>query len=152
MLKEFKEFAMRGSVVDMAVGIIIGAAFGTIINSLVADVIMPPIGLLLGNVDFTNLFITLKQGAKAAGPYASLVEAKAAGAVTMNIGVFINTIISFIIIAFAIFLLIRGINSMKRKEEASAAAPATKSCPFCTTAIPIKAVRCPHCTSELKGA
>ncbi|MGZ6237935.1 MAG: large-conductance mechanosensitive channel protein MscL [Syntrophales bacterium] len=152
MLKEFKEFAMRGSVVDMAVGIIIGAAFGTIINSLVADVIMPPIGLLLGNVDFTNLFITLKQGAKAAGPYASLVEAKAAGAVTMNIGVFINTIISFIIIAFAIFLLIRGINSMKRKAEASAAAPATKSCPFCTTAIPIKAVRCPHCTSELKGA
>ena len=152
MLKEFKEFAMRGSVVDMAVGIIIGAAFGTIINSLVADVIMPPIGLLLGNVDFTNLFITLKQGAKAAGPYASLVEAKAAGAVTMNMGVFINTIISFIIIAFAIFLLIRGINSMKRKEEAPAAPPATKSCPFCTTAIPIKAVRCPHCTSELKGA
>ena len=152
MLKEFREFAMRGNMVDMAVGIIIGAAFGTIISSLVADVLMPPIGLLLGNVDFTNLFITLKQGAKAAGPYASLVEAKAAGAVTMNIGVFINTIISFIIIAFAIFLLIRGINSMKRKEEASAAAPATKSCPFCTTAIPIKAVRCPHCTSELKGA
>jgi large conductance mechanosensitive channel len=152
MLKEFREFAMRGNVVDMAVGIIIGAAFGTIISSLVADVIMPPIGLLLGNVDFTNLFITLKQGAKAAGPYASLVEAKAAGAVTMNIGVFINTIISFIIIVFAIFLLIRGINSMKRKEEAPAAAPTTKSCPFCTTAIPIKAVRCPHCTSELKGA
>lgn len=152
MLKEFREFAMRGNVVDMAVGIIIGAAFGTIISSLVADVIMPPIGLLLGNVDFTNLFITLKQGAKAAGPYASLVEAKAAGAVTMNIGVFINTIISFIIIVFAIFLLIRGINNMKRKEEAPAAAPATKSCPFCTTAIPIKAVRCPHCTSELKGA
>jgi large conductance mechanosensitive channel len=143
---------MRGNVVDMAVGIIIGAAFGTIISSLVADVIMPPIGLLLGNVDFTNLFITLKQGAKAAAPYASLAEAKAAGAVTMNIGVFINTIISFIIVAFAIFLLIRSINNMKRKEEAPAAAPATKSCPFCTTAIPIKAVRCPHCTSELKGA
>ncbi len=142
---------MRGNVVDMAVGIIIGAAFGTIISSLVADVIMPPIGLLLGNVDFTNLFITLKQGAKAAAPYASLAEAKAAGAVTMNIGVFINTIISFIIIAFAIFLLIQRINSMKRKEEVPADAPATKSCPFCTTAIPIKAVRCPHCTSELKG-
>jgi large conductance mechanosensitive channel len=152
MLKEFKDFAMRGNVIDMAVGIIIGAAFGTIISSLVADVIMPPIGLLLGNVDFSNLFITLKQGVKAAGPYASLAEAKAAGAVTMNIGVFINTVISFLIVAFAIFLLIRGINSMKRKEEAPAAAPTTKSCPFCTTAIPIKATRCPHCTSELKGA
>jgi large conductance mechanosensitive channel len=152
MLKEFKDFAMRGNVIDMAVGIIIGAAFGTIISSLVADVIMPPIGLLLGNVDFSNLFIALKQGVKAAGPYASLVDAKAAGAVTMNIGVFINTVISFLIVAFAIFLLIRGINSMKRKEEAPAAAPTTKSCLFCTTAIPIKATRCPHCTSELKGA
>ncbi len=152
MLKEFKEFAMRGNVVDMAVGIIIGAAFGTIISSLVADVIMPPIGLLLGNVDFTNLFITLKQGAKAAGPYASLAEAKAAGAVTMNIGVFINTIISFIIIAFAVFLVIRCINQAKKKEEAPAAAPTTKNCQFCMTTIPIKAVRCPNCTSELKAA
>ena len=151
MLKEFKEFAMRGSVIDMAVGIIIGAAFGTIISSLVADVIMPPIGLLLGNVDFSNLFITLKQGVKAAGPYASLAEAKAAGAVTMNIGLFINTIISFIIVAFAIFLLIRSINSLKKKEAAPAV-PTTKDCPFCMVSIPVKATRCPHCTSELKGA
>ena len=151
MLKEFKEFAMRGNVVDMAVGIIIGAAFGTIISSLVADVIMPPIGLLLGNVDFTNLFITLKQGAKAAGPYASLAEAKAAGAVTMNVGMFINTIISFVIVAFAIFLLIRSINSLKKREEAPPAVPTTKDCPFCMVSIPMKATRCPHCTSELKG-
>ena len=152
MLKEFKEFAMRGNVIDMAVGIIIGAAFGTIISSLVADVIMPPIGLLLGNVDFSNFFITLKQGVKAAGPYASLAEAKAAGAVTMNIGVFINTVISFVIVAFAIFLLIRGMNSMKRKEAAPAAALTTKDCPHCMVSIPIKATRCPHCTSELKAA
>jgi large conductance mechanosensitive channel len=152
MLKEFKEFAMRGNVIDMAVGIIIGAAFGTIISSLVADVIMPPIGLLLGNVDFSNFFITLKQGVKAAGPYASLAEAKAAGAVTMNIGVFINTVISFVIVAFAIFLLIRSINQMKKKEEAPAAAPTTKDCPHCMVSIPIKATRCPHCTSELKAA
>ena len=151
MLKEFKEFAMRGSVIDMAVGIIIGAAFGTIISSLVADVIMPLIGLLLGNVDLTNLFITLKQGAKAAGPYASLAEAKAAGAATMNVGVFIITIISFVIIAFAIFLLIRSINSLKKREEAPPAVPTTKDCPFCMVSIPMKATRCPHCTSELKG-
>ena len=152
MLKEFKEFAMRGNVIDMAVGIIIGAAFGTIVSSLVADVIMPPIGLLLGNVDFTNLFITLKHGAKVAGPYASLAEAKAAGAVTMNMGVFINTIISFILIAFAVFLLIRSINRLNRKEEAPAPAPTSKPCPYCTEAIPIKAIRCPRCTSELKAA
>ena len=150
MLKEFKEFAMRGNVLDMAVGIVIGAAFGTIVNSLVADVIMPPIGLLLGNVDFTNLFAVLKEG-KVAGPYASLAAAKAAGAVSMNIGVFINTIINFIILAFAIFLLIRGVNQLKRKEEAPAV-PTTKDCPHCFTAIPIKATRCPHCTSELKAA
>ncbi|MEI9478319.1 MAG: large-conductance mechanosensitive channel protein MscL [Deltaproteobacteria bacterium] len=151
MLKEFKEFAMRGNVIDMAVGIIIGVAFGTIISSLVADVIMPPIGLLLGNVDFSNLFITLKQGVKAAGPYASLAEAKAAGAVTMNIGVFINTIISFVIVAFAIFLLIKSINKLK-KQEAPPAVPTTKDCPHCMVSIPIKATRCPHCTSELKAA
>ena len=150
MLKEFKEFAMKGNVLDMAVGIIIGAAFGTIIGSLVADVIMPPIGLLLGNVDFTNLFAVLKEG-KVAGPYASLAAAKAAGAVSMNIGVFINTIINFIILAFAIFLLIRSVNQMKRKEQAPPA-PTTKDCPHCFTAIPIKATRCPHCTSELKVA
>jgi large conductance mechanosensitive channel len=152
MLKEFKEFAMRGSVVDMAVGIIIGAAFGTIVTSLVADVLMPPIGLLLGNVDFANLFIVLKEGAKASGPYASLAAAKAAGAVTMNIGVFINTIISFILVALAVFLLVRSINQLNRKKEAPAPAPTTKDCPRCFTAIPVKATRCPHCTSELKVA
>jgi large conductance mechanosensitive channel len=152
MFKEFKEFAMRGNVIDMAVGIVIGAAFGTIVTSLVADVIMPPIGLLLGNVEFSNLFITLKQGAKAAGPYATLAEAKAAGAVTMNIGLFINTIISFIILAFAVFLLIKAINRMQRQKVAPAAAPTTKACPFCTETIPLKALRCPRCTSELKAA
>ena len=151
MLKEFKEFAMKGNVLDMAVGIVIGAAFGTIIGSLVGDVIMPPIGLLLGNVDFSNLFLVLKEG-KVAGPYASLAAAKAAGAVSMNIGVFINTIINFIIVAFAIFLLVRGVNQMKRKEEAPPAVPTTKECPHCFSTIPIKATRCGHCTSELKAA
>jgi large conductance mechanosensitive channel len=150
MFKEFKEFAMRGNVVDMAVGIIIGAAFGTIVSSLVADIIMPPIGLLLGNVDFTNLFAVLREGT-AAGPYASLAIAKAAGAVTLNYGVFINTIISFLIVAFAVFLMIRSLNKLKRQQEAPAAAPTTKECPFCISAIPIKASRCPHCTSELKA-
>ena len=150
MLKEFKEFAMKGNVLDMAVGIVIGAAFGTIIGSLVADVIMPPIGLLLGNVDFSNLFLVLKEG-KVAGPYASLAAAKAAGAVSMNIGVFINTIINFIILAFAIFLLVRSVNQMKRKEQAPPPVPTAKDCPHCFTAIPIKATRCPHCTSELKS-
>jgi large conductance mechanosensitive channel len=149
MFKEFREFAMRGNVVDMAVGIVIGASFGGIISSLVADVIMPPIGLLLGNVDFSNLFVTLKEGAKAAGPYASLADAKAAGAVTVNVGVFLNTVISFVIVAFAMFLVIRGMNRMKRAEPAPAAAPTTKECNFCFTAIPIKARRCPNCTSEL---
>jgi large conductance mechanosensitive channel len=149
MFKEFKEFAMRGNVVDMAVGIVIGASFGGIISSLVADVIMPPIGLMLGNVDFSNLFITLKQGAKAAGPYASLVDAKAAGAVTVNVGVFINTVISFLIVAFAVFMVIRGMNRMKREAPAPAALPSTKDCPFCCTAIPIQAKRCPNCTSQL---
>ena len=151
MLKEFKEFAMRGNVLDMAVGIIIGAAFGTIVTSLVNDVIMPPIGLLLGNVDFSNIFAVLKDG-KTPGPYPSLAVAKAAGAVTMNVGVFINSIINFIIVAFAIFLLIRNVNRLKREKEAPAAAPTTKDCSFCFTAIPIKATRCPNCTSELKKA
>ena len=152
MFKEFKEFAMRGNVVDMAVGIIIGAAFGTIIKSLVDDILMPPIGLLLGNVDFSNIFITLKEGAKAAGPYASVAAAKQAGAVTLNLGVFINTVISFLIVAFAVFLVIRGLNRMKREQEASPAAPDTKECPYCFTAIPIQASRCPHCTSQLQEA
>jgi large conductance mechanosensitive channel len=148
MFKEFREFAMRGNVVDMAVGIIIGAAFGTIISSLVSDIIMPPIGLLLGNVDFSNLFVTIKQGS-AAGPYLTLADAQKAGAVTINYGQFINKIISFIIVAFSAFLLIKAMNKMVRKEEAAPAAPATKDCPRCFTAIPLKATRCPHCTSEI---
>jgi len=151
MFKEFKEFAMRGSVLDMAVGIIIGAAFGAIIASFVTDILMPPIGLLLGHVDFSNLFITLAQG-KVAGPYDSLAAAQAAGAVTFNYGLFINKVISFLIVAFAIFLFIRAMNRLKRKEApAPAAAPTSKDCPYCLIAIPLKAVRCPHCTSELKS-
>ncbi len=151
MFKEFKEFAMRGNVVDMAVGIVIGAAFGTIVKSFVDDVLMPPIGLLLGNVDFANLFTVLKEGAKAAGPYASLAAAKAAGAVTLNWGTFINTIISFIIIAFVVFRVIKGINHIKREKEAPTAEPTTKDCPFCFTSIPIQASRCPQCTSQLSS-
>ena len=150
MLKEFKEFAMRGNVLDMAVGIIIGAAFGSIINSLVSDVIMPPIGLLLGNIDFSNLFLVLKEG-KVAAPYASLAAAKAAGAVSINYGFFINTIISFIIVAFSVFLLIKSINKLRRQEEAPPPVPTTKECTYCFSSIPIKATRCPHCTSELKA-
>jgi len=148
MLKEFKEFAMRGNVVDMAVGIIIGAAFGTIVKSLVDDVIMPPIGLLLGNVDFSNLFITLQQGATA-GPYATLELAKKAGAVTLNYGAFINTIISFVIVAFSVFLLVKGMNKLKRQQEEVPAEPTTKECPHCLSTIPIKATKCAHCTSSL---
>ena len=150
MLKEFKEFAMRGNVVDMAVGIIIGAAFGTIVKSLVADIIMPPIGLLLGNVDFSNLFIVLKQGATA-GPFATIAEAQKAGAVTINYGVFANTVISFLIVAFAVFLLIRALNKLQREEEAPPEEPTTKDCPHCLSTIPIKATRCGHCTSELSA-
>jgi large conductance mechanosensitive channel len=150
MFKEFKEFAIKGNVIDMAVGIIIGAAFGTIVNSLVQDVIMPPIGLLLGNVDFSNIFAVLKEG-KVAGPYASVAAAKSAGAVTINFGVFVSTIISFILIAFAVFLLVRTINKMRRQEEAPPAAPTTKDCIYCFSSIPMKATRCPHCTSELKA-
>jgi len=149
MFKEFREFAMRGNVMDMAVGIIIGAAFGTIVNSFVQDVIMPPIGLALGRVDFSNLFFVLKEGAKAAGPYATVAAAKAAGAVTLNVGIFINTIISFVIVAFAVFMLVRTMNRLRR-EEAAPAEPTTKECTFCFSSIPIKATRCPHCTSELK--
>jgi large conductance mechanosensitive channel len=151
MLDEFKKFAMRGNVVDMAVGIIIGGAFGTIVKSLVADVIMPPVGLLLGGVDFSDLFITLKEGANA-GPYATLAIAQEAGAVTISYGVFINAVISFLIVAFAVFLLIRGINNMQSEEEEPAAEPTEKDCPHCLTSIAIKATRCPNCTSELGGA
>jgi len=146
MLKEFKKFAMKGNVIDMAVGIIIGAAFGTIIKSLVDDVLMPPIGLLLGNVDFSNLFLVIKEG-KVAGPHASLAAAKATGAVSINIGIFINTIISFLIVAFSVFLVIKNVNRFKKEPPPD---PTTKDCPFCYTAIPIKATRCPHCTTELK--
>lgn len=150
MIKEFREFAVKGSVVDMAVGIIIGAAFGTIVKSLVADIIMPPIGLLLGNVDFANLFIVIKQGTTM-GPYGTLADAQAAGAVTMNWGVFINTLISFLIVAFAIFILIRNINRLKREQEAAPAPPpTTKECPHCFSVVHVKAVRCPFCTSTLE--
>ena len=148
IIDEFKKFAMRGNVVDMAVGIIIGGAFGTIVKSLVDDVIMPPIGLLLGGVDFADLFITLKDGT-AAGPYATVLAAKEAGAVTLNVGLFINSVISFTIVAFAVFLLIKGMNSLQKKQEEPPAEPTEKECPHCFTSIPIKATRCPHCTSEL---
>ncbi len=151
MLKEFKEFVIRGNVVDMAVGIIIGAAFGTTVKSLVDDIIMPPVGLLLGGVDFANLFVLLKAGSPAA-PYASLADAQAAGAVTINYGVFMNAIVSFLIVAFVMFLLIRSINRLKREEEAPPAEPTTKECPYCLSTIPIKATRCAHCTAELSVA
>ena len=149
MFKEFKEFSMRGNVVDMAVGLIIGAAFGRIVASLVSDLLMPPIGLLFGNVDFANLFMVLKEG-QVAGPYASVADAQTAGAVTFNYGLFINTIISFLIIAFAVFLLIRGINRLQRQKEAPP--PATRECPYCLSMISLKATRCAHCTAELKAA
>jgi large conductance mechanosensitive channel len=150
MLKEFKDFAMRGNVVDMAVGIIIGAAFGLIIKSLVADVLMPPIGILLGGVDFSNLFIVIKEGATS-GPFDTLAAAKEAGAVVISYGVFFNTIISFIIVAFAIFMLIRSLNKMKKKEEAPPAEPTTKDCTYCFSTVPIKATKCPQCTSALSS-
>lgn len=149
MLKEFKEFAMRGNVVDMAVGIIIGASFGSIVKSLVDDVIMPPIGLVLGNVDFSNLYIVMKDGLAAAAPYASLAEAKKAGAVTLNYGLFINAVVSFMIVAFAVFLLVRTINRLRQQEETTTAAPTTKACPHCFSEIAMQATRCPHCTSGL---
>jgi large conductance mechanosensitive channel len=144
MLKEFKEFALRGNVIDLAIGVIIGAAFGKIVTSFVNDILMPPIGLLVGQVDFTNLFISLS-----GQPYASLEEAKAAGAATINYGVFFNTVLDFIIVAFVIFLFVRWVNRMWKRQEAPPSEPATKECPYCLSAIPLKATRCPHCTSEL---
>jgi large conductance mechanosensitive channel len=144
MLKEFKEFAMRGNVLDMAVGIIIGAAFGKIISSFVADILMPPLGLLLGKVDFSSLFVSLS------GTYPSLAAAKAAGAPTLNYGVFLNTVLDFLIVAFAIFLLIRQVNRFMPKPAPPAPA-ATKDCPHCLSAVPLKATRCLHCTSDLKA-
>ena len=151
MFRELKEFVMRGNVMDMAVGIVVGAAFGTIVQSLVKDVIMPPIGLLLGNVDFTNFFTVLKQG-EAAAPYATLADAQQAGAVTVNWGVFVMTIISFLIIAFCIFLIIKQLNRLKREDEAPPPEPTTKECPHCFSEISIKASRCAFCTSELGTA
>ena len=148
MFKEFREFAMRGNVVDMAVGIIIGGAFGTIVMSLVNDVLMPPIGLILGGVDFTDLFLTLKEGASP-GPYATLASAQEAGAVTVAYGLFLNSVVSFLIIALSVFFLIKGVNAMKRREEESPLEPTAKDCPYCLSSVPIKATRCPFCTSEL---
>ena len=149
MFKEFKEFAMKGNVMDMAVGIIIGAAFGLIVKSFVDDVIMPPIGMLLGNIDFANLFFVLKEG-KVAGPYASVAAAKQAGAVTLNYGLFINTLINFLIVAAAIFMMVRNMNKLKKEKPAPD--PTTKECPYCFSAIALQASRCPHCTSELSKA
>jgi large conductance mechanosensitive channel len=146
VFKEFKEFAMRGNVLDMAVGIIIGGAFGKIITSFVGDILMPPIGMLLGKVDFSNMFLNLGDGT-----FTKLAEAKAAGAPTLNYGLFFNSIIDFLIVAFAIFLLIQQVNRLKRESAPAPAAPATKDCPHCCSAILIKATRCPACTSELKA-
>jgi large conductance mechanosensitive channel len=145
MWKEFKEFVMRGNVVDLAIAVVIGAAFGQIVTSLVNDIIMPPLGLVLGKVNFSDLFVSLNGTA-----YASLADAKAAGAATINYGVFINTIINFVIIALVIFFIVKGINQLKRQPAPAPAAPTTKDCPYCFSAIPIPATRCPHCTSELK--
>jgi large conductance mechanosensitive channel len=145
MIKDFRTFILRGNVIDLAVGVIIGAAFGAIVKSFVEDVIMPPIGLATGGIDFANKFIVLKEGAKAAAPYASLVEAKAAGAVTMNYGLFINQTVSFLIIAICIFALIK----MVARLQSPAPPPPTKACPFCVMQIPLPATRCPQCTSQL---
>lgn len=144
MLKEFKEFIMRGNVLDLAVGIIIGAAFGKIVSSFVADVLMPPLGLLLGKVDVSGLFLNLS----GAG-YATIAEAKAHNAPTLNYGLFLQSVIDFVIVAFAIFLLIKQVNRFSRKPEAAPAAPTTKDCPFCVSTIPLAATRCPNCTSQL---
>ena len=148
MFKEFKDFAMRGNVVDMAVGIVIGAAFGKIIASVVSDILMPPIGMLLGGVDFSNLYVVLKEGGKPA-PYLALADAQAAGAVTLNYGLFVNQLVSFTIVAFALFMVVKAMNSMKREVPVPAPAPSTKDCPQCVTAIPLAAKRCPNCTSPL---
>lgn len=153
---EFKKFAMRGNVIDMAVGIIIGAAFSKIVDSMVKDVIMPPIGLLLGSMDFSNLFFVLKDVPEHTGGYASLSQAAAAGATTLNLGNFLNAVISFTIVAFAVFILIKAINKVqasldKKDAAAEAAAPTVKQCPYCMSTVDVKATRCPHCTSELSA-
>ena len=146
MWQEFKKFVMRGNVLDLAIAVIIGGAFGKIVTSFVNDVLMPPIGLLLGKVDFSNLFINLS-----GQQYASLAAAQEAGAATINYGLFLNTLLDFVIVALVIFLLIHQVNRLKREEPEAPAEPATKSCPFCFTDIPIKATRCPHCTSQLEA-
>ena len=154
MLIEFKKFAMRGNVMDMAVGIIIGAAFGKIVDSLVKDIIMPPLGWLMGKVDFANKYWVLPVS-DVKGPFPSLDAAQKAGAVTVNWGLFVNAVISFLIVAFAVFMLIKTMNTLqakleaKEKKEAKAAAPTTKVCPFCCSEIPLAATKCPHCTSDL---
>jgi len=145
MLKEFKVFIMRGNVLDLAVAVIIGGAFGKIISSFVNDILMPPVGLLLGNVDFNNLYINLS-----GQTYASLTDAKDAGAPTINYGVFLNTVIDFLIVALVIFLVVKLANSLQRPKAAEKPAPTTKECPYCISVIPVKASRCPNCTSELK--
>ncbi|WP_428898581.1 large conductance mechanosensitive channel protein MscL [Parelusimicrobium proximum] len=151
MLKEFRDFAVKGNVMDMAVGIIIGGAFGKIVNSLVSDIIMPPIGYMLGKVDFSNLFVVIKHAAGTTGSYPSLAAAQAAGAITINIGLFLNTIISFLIVAFSVFLLVKSLNKLRKmtEKEQAAAEPTTKKCPFCYTDIPIQATKCPNCTADL---
>lgn len=146
MWKEFKKFVMRGNVIDLAIAVIIGGAFGKIVTSFVNDILMPPIGLLLGKVDFASLFINLS-----GQDYASLAAAKEAGAATINYGVFLNTVLDFVIVAFVIFFVVRALNRLKKEEPAAPAAPTTKPCPYCFTDIPIKATRCPHCTSQLEG-
>jgi large conductance mechanosensitive channel len=150
-VKEFREFAVKGNVVDMAVGIIIGGAFGTVVTSFVKDVMMPPLGMLIGDIDFQDIMLVMKEGATP-GPYETLAAAKDAGAVTLNVGLFINAAVSFTIVAFAVFLLVKGINRLKREEAAPPPAPTTRECPFCASAIPLKAKRCPHCTSEVGAA
>ena len=144
MLKEFKEFAIKGNAVDLAIGVILGVAFGAIVTSLVNDIMMPPIGKALGGVDFSNLFLVLGDGT-----YASLKAAKEAGAATINYGIFINVVINFLIVAFVLFMVVKAMNRMKREAPAPAPAPTEKECPQCATSIPIKAKRCPHCTSNL---
>jgi large conductance mechanosensitive channel len=148
MFKEFREFAVRGSVVDLAVGLILGASFGTVVKSVVDDLLMPPLGLVTGGMDFADQFVLLRAG-NPPGPYLSLEQAKTAGAVTMNYGAFLNNVVGFVLVAFAVFVLVRAVNRLRREEPPP---PNSKSCPFCATDIPAAAVRCPHCTSELPKA
>lgn len=152
MWEDFRNFALRGNVVDMAIGIVIGAAFGTIVQSLVNDILMPPVGMLLGNVDFEDLFLLLKSGVEAAPPYATLADAQSAGAVTINYGRFINHVVAFGIVALAMFVVVRGFRRMEERDEVEPEEqPATKACPYCATEIPAEARRCPNCTSQLDG-